>query len=334
MDEQKATLATEQLVSVIVPVYNAETYLRDALESLRGQSHASFEAIIVDDGSTDGSATIGREFCQSDNRFRLIRQDNRGVSAARDIGIEAARGQWIAFLDADDLFYPESLKLMLAAAEETGAAIVAAAYSKGFSMPRPSGGARVTTLNADEAIAIGLYQKKILNNPWGMLFNASVFKGDGAPRFRAGRYEDLDLFYRAFERVETVAVLERTVYYYRDNPVSFINTWSDERLDALDVTDRMVEHFRDRLSRSPGQISERLLEAALDRRFSAHYNILLLMSRYGIDLPKQRARCLKIIRERRFRELTNPSVRLKNKLGAILSYGGMPMIHLIARFQR
>ncbi|MDE7409477.1 MAG: glycosyltransferase, partial [Muribaculaceae bacterium] len=70
-------------VSVIVPVYNAEEWVRDALASLQAQSYADFEAILVDDGSTDGSADICREYSEKDSRFRLIRQPNAGVSAAR-----------------------------------------------------------------------------------------------------------------------------------------------------------------------------------------------------------------------------------------------------------
>ena len=89
-------------VSVIVPVYNAEKWLRDALASLQAQSYSDFEVILVDDGSTDTSSSICREFCGMDSRFRLISQKNAGVSAARNAGIDDAHGEWLAFLDADD----------------------------------------------------------------------------------------------------------------------------------------------------------------------------------------------------------------------------------------
>ena len=96
------------MISVTVPVYNAEEWLRDALASLQAQTHSDFEVVLVDDGSNDGSPDICQEFCERDPRFRLIRQANAGVSAARNRGIEESRGEWIAFMDADDVMPPDA----------------------------------------------------------------------------------------------------------------------------------------------------------------------------------------------------------------------------------
>lgn len=308
-------------ISVIIPVYNAEKWLRDALASLQRQTHADFEAILVDDGSTDGSADICRRLCGQDARFRLITQKNSGVSAARNRGIDEARGEWIAFMDADDMMPPDSFAVMAEHARKSGAGIVAGGYTRGIPKHTPSGKGRSMTVDSDTAILIGLYQMRILNNPWGMLFHSSIFKGKEPLRFRICRYEDLDLFYQAFERTEKVCILDRTVYFYRDTPGSFINTWSEARLDVLDVTDRMSEHMK---RRSPA-----LQRAAQDRRFSAHFNMLVEMIRHGIDNPAQRERCIRVIKELRLRELTDGKTRLKNKLGALLSYPGLPAIRLI-----
>ncbi len=312
------------MISVIIPVYNAEKWLGEALESLRGQTYGDFEAILVDDGSTDKSAEICQKCCDQDPRFRLIPQSNAGVSAARNHGIDLAKGEWIAFMDADDIMPPDSLEVMIHHAQKSGAGIVAGGYVRGIPSKMPKGEGHSTTIPSDTAILIGLYQKKILNNPWGMLFHSSVFKGEQPLRFRKCRYEDLDLFYQAFERTEKVCILDRTVYFYRDTPGSFINTWSDARLDVLDVTDRMAEHF--------SMSSPALLRAANDRRFSAHFNILVEMLRNGIDNPEQKERCLKVIKDQRLKELTDRKVRIKNKLGALTSYMGMPAIRLLCKF--
>jgi glycosyltransferase involved in cell wall biosynthesis len=98
------------LVSVIIPVYNGARYLRAALESVFAQSYRPFEVIVVDDGSTDDSGVIAQSFPD----VRYIHQENQGVAAARNHGIEAARGEFFAFLDQDDLWTPEKLKLQLA----------------------------------------------------------------------------------------------------------------------------------------------------------------------------------------------------------------------------
>lgn len=312
------------MISVIVPVYNGEMWLGEALESLKGQTYGDFEAIIVDDGSTDNSAAIATDFCDRDNRISLISQPNAGVSAARNHGIDVAKGEWIAFMDADDIMPPDALEVMMSHARESGAGIVAGGYVRGIPSKMPSGNGHSMTVTSETAILIGLYQKKILNNPWGMLFNTDIFKGERPLRFRKCRYEDLDLFYQAFERVEKVCVLDRTVYFYRDTPGSFINTWSAARFDVLDVTDRMAQHFA---GHSPA-----ILRAANDRRFSAHFNILVEMLRHGIDNPVQRERCIKVIKEQRLKELADGKVRLKNKLGALISYMGMPAIKLLCKF--
>lgn len=312
-----------ETITVIVPVYNAEEWLRDALESLQRQTYADFEAILVDDGSTDGSAAICSDFADRDPRFRIIRQPNGGLSAARNTGIEDAKGDWITFLDADDALPPDALEVMMKHASKSGAGIVTGDYVRDLPQKFPKGEGKSMTVDSDQAILIGLYQKKILNSACGKLFHISIFKGNEPLRFRQCWYEDLDFFYRAFERTQKVCILDRTVYFYRDNPKSFINTWSDGRLDVLDVTDRISAHMRHR--------SDALSRAAADRRFSAHFNMLVEMTRHGIDNPKQRERCMKVIKELRLQELTDGNTRLKNKLGALLSYLGMPAIRLVCR---
>src|SRR6476660_1471039 len=97
------------LVSVIIPVYNGTCYLRAALESVFAQTYRPFEVIVVDDGSLDDSGVIAQSF----DDVRYIHQENQGVAAARNNGIEVARGEFLAFLDQDDLWTPEKLKLQM-----------------------------------------------------------------------------------------------------------------------------------------------------------------------------------------------------------------------------
>lgn len=101
------------LVSVIVPAWNAEQTLAETLQSAAAQTHRDLEILIVDDGSTDRTPDIAAEYCASDPRARLIRQDNRGVAAARNRAIDEATGEYIAPLDADDLWQPEKIERQL-----------------------------------------------------------------------------------------------------------------------------------------------------------------------------------------------------------------------------
>lgn len=314
---------SNELISVIVPLYNPGALLAGALDSLRNQSYSCFEAILVDDGSTDSSPILCRQYAEQDSRFRYVRQSNAGVSAARNKGIDLAQGSWIAFMDADDLLPQNALQKMIDSATKSECLITAGLYSREMPSNSSLKSSRILTMTSEEAIMIGLYQKRILNNPWGVIFHRSVFEGKVPLRFRNCRYEDLDLFYRAFEKVPRICIVESIVYVYRDNPSSFINTWSDSRLDVLDVTDRIVSHME---AHNP-----KLVEAAEDRRFSAHCNMLVEMMRLGIHNPEARNRCIKVIKERRAAELLNPNVRIKNKIGALASYVAIPIIRLLCR---
>ena len=105
-------------LSIIIPAYNAEKYLSEACTSLVGQTLQDWECLIVDDGSSDGTATIAQGFCSVDPRFHLLQQKNSGVSAARNKGIEVARGAYLAFLDADDIWEPNTAALFCSLLDE------------------------------------------------------------------------------------------------------------------------------------------------------------------------------------------------------------------------
>ncbi|MCD4680085.1 MAG: glycosyltransferase, partial [Bacteroidales bacterium] len=102
-----------KLVSIIIPLYNAEKYIKETLDSVLSQSYSNWECIIVDDGSTDSSKKIALEYCAKDARFKYFHQPNSGPSAARNHGLKISSGDYIQYLDADDVIFPERLKLMV-----------------------------------------------------------------------------------------------------------------------------------------------------------------------------------------------------------------------------
>lgn len=116
------------LISVIVPVYNAERYLADCLESLIRQTHRELEILVIDDGSTDGSAALCERFAGQDGRIRLLRKENGGVSSARNLGLDEAQGEYVAFVDADDWILPEMLETQLIQLTREGGDMILGGY--------------------------------------------------------------------------------------------------------------------------------------------------------------------------------------------------------------
>ena len=108
-------------ISIIIPVYNVEPYIRRCLDSIKAQTFTDFEAIIVDDSSPDGSIKIAMEFVASDSRFKIVTRENGGLSAARNTGIEHSVGRYIAFIDSDDFIAPTYLEKLYNACEENNA---------------------------------------------------------------------------------------------------------------------------------------------------------------------------------------------------------------------
>lgn len=122
--------ASMKKISVIIPVYNAERYIEQCLWSVTGQTYGSLEIIAVDDGSADDSAAVCGRIAETDGRIRVLRQKNSGVSAARNLGLNAATGEYVFFLDSDDAIHPRLLEEMLWQAEENHAQLVFCGYRK------------------------------------------------------------------------------------------------------------------------------------------------------------------------------------------------------------
>ncbi len=311
------------LVSLVIPVFNAGKYLAECLTSIQEQTFGDFEVTVVDDGSTDSSLAIAESVCKSDHRFKLVKPGHGGVSKARNTGINLSRGKYIGFVDADDCLYPEALEWLVNTLETTDAQVCVGGFERGRDF-RPKAVSPKPPLVMDYVTAMreALYQSLILNSPCGMLMERELLGND--IRFREGtRYEDLDAFYRFYEKATRIAHLPATVYFYRQAQDSFMHQWSPDRVDVLDVTDRMVEHM--------STYHPDLAQAAKDRRFSAHFNLFLLMSRLNTGSTETRRRCLKVIHEGRVRAIRDPRVRIKNKLGALASFGGVAFLRLLSR---
>lgn len=204
------------LVSVIVPIYNVEPFLRDCLDSLRSQTYRQLQVVLMDDGSTDGCAAIAEEFAAADDRFRLFRQANAGLSAARNNGVAHATGEYIAFVDSDDVLAAHAYEVLvqaLAGGADFASGAVHRLSSRGHYKGYPHNDAiRSTNLEAHVSDNAKLLRDRTI---WNKLFRRRFWDEHGFD-FPVGRlFEDVPVTVPAHARAGKVAIVSETIYFWR-----------------------------------------------------------------------------------------------------------------------
>lgn len=211
-----------KLVSVIVPVYNVETYLKRCITSLLAQSYANTEIILVDDGSTDASGKICDHYAASHPSLICLHQTNQGQSCARNAGMRIAHGDYYMFVDSDDYIEPDMIAAMVAESESRDADIVVC----GYWMEYPFLSVRRRMLpkrcwNTKRGLELLQENKRIENFAWGKLYRASLLEGIVFPQCR---FEDIYTLYRIFARAQRIAMLPQRMYHYVQRKKSITNT--------------------------------------------------------------------------------------------------------------
>ena len=204
-------------ISVVVPIYNVEAYLAECLESLAGQTVRDLEVIMVDDGSTDSSAAIAERFAARDGRFRLIRQANGGLSAARNTGIDAAGGELLAFVDSDDALPPNAYELLLRALDRTGSDFATGNVHRllGTDKSQVAFLARAFAVTRLKTHVTRFRPLLADRTAWNKLWRRS-FWDEHDLRFPDGRvHEDIPVVLPAHFMARSVDVVAEPVYYYR-----------------------------------------------------------------------------------------------------------------------
>lgn len=217
------------LVSLVVPVYNAGDYLNVCVNSLVRQTYANLQIILVDDGSTDGSAGICDEWCSKDDRITVIHQSNKGVSAARNVGISMAQGQWLEFVDSDDWLEPGAVEESLGLAQRSHAQLVIFNYRTVSDGDTPD---TVHGISSDYRIRNGVLSLEktldyllayfgVKGYVWNKFFSRALIEQQGL-RFdsKIRMCEDL-LFNVEYALAATTTVsTNQCLYNYRNNPNS------------------------------------------------------------------------------------------------------------------
>ena len=304
-------------VSVIIPVYNTEQFLEDCLNSVLAQTFTDFEIIAVDDGSTDNSAAIVKQFAAKDNRIVIIHQENKGLSEARNTGIKAARGNWITFVDSDDMLAPSFLQKLWDAATQNKANIACSDKQLFWKESEIGNGdtatAQAIALAPEKALERALYQK---NGPdysaWSKLYGAQIWQ---SRRFTPGIYfEDMDCIPQVLLEAEKVTFVPEPLYLNRRHGSSILATaYNRKKAELLDIAERICTLVE-------GKDAE-LNHAAHSNLFSASCSILMRTPDTD-EFTDFRTRAWKHIKDFRLETLFNANSRTRNKVAALISFGG------------
>ena len=206
-------------VSIIVPVYKAEKYLHQCIDSILYQTFSDWECILVDDGSPDRSGAICDEYAQKDDRIRVIHKENGGVSSARNVALEKIAGKWLTFVDSDDCLYPNALQRWVEVAEQNNLDMIQCHFNREYKEGQVEG-------EATEVLTAAQYadSENYLTCVWGTLFKSSIVK-EHSLRFdeKVKLGEDQIFLLCHMQYCNRIQRIGDVLYFYRDNEQSAVN---------------------------------------------------------------------------------------------------------------
>ena len=238
-----------EMISVIVPVYNVAPYLEKCVNSIIAQTYTNLEIILVDDGSTDGSAAMCDELANKDNRIVVIHQKNNGVSAARNVGLANALGQYISFVDADDYISPIMIASIYNSLKAADADISICSFDYVDCIDDEK---HIVQSPVKDEVISGrqLISEKMFNDSyktifwsalWNKLFKKQLFDGVVFPDIVV--YEDLFVLPEIFEKCQRIACISSNLYYYVQHSKSVLHTTGFKDLEGALVYFHLANVF-------------------------------------------------------------------------------------------
>lgn len=315
----------EDLISVIIPVYNVKPFLRQCLASVFAQTFRNLEIILVDDGSTDGSGELCDALAAEDPRVRVIHQENGGLSAARNAGIDASTGAWLYFLDSDDALSPVTLAHLWTACIRTRADAAVGDFLRFSSeeLPQERRTFAMESLGTEEALRRMLLNQGFGHQAWGKLFRRELWE---KLRYPVGLlYEDYAVIYDVMLGAEKVAAVTDALYFYRMQEGSIMHAKITERnLTLLDTSARVTQMIAEKYPA--------LREAAVRLQVVTYMRFLsdLLETDYRL-FPEEQKRILSVVRSYRKDFLGSKEVRKVDKLKLRALLAGKWMFYLLYR---
>ena len=234
------------MISVIVPVYNVEEYLEECLESIKRQTYTDIEVILVNDGSTDGSKEICERYCEKDSRFKLVNQENKGLSGARNRGMLESKGEFISFVDSDDVLKEDMLEQLMKQMTSEDIDIVECWYTnekQELELSTPKNVKTIFQGDSKEAL-VSLCKDNIVRlNAVAKLFRRQVIVN--FPFLEGLFYEDVYGGIGILKHIRKMVKINYIGYYYRVRQGSIMNReFNIKNLDLFTICDKLEQLYQ------------------------------------------------------------------------------------------
>ncbi|MCQ5131146.1 glycosyltransferase [Butyricicoccus faecihominis] len=300
------------LVSLVIPVYNLERYLKRCVESVLHQTFPNLEVILVDDGSTDKSPAMCDAYQKADNRVTVLHQKNQGLSAARNAGTAAASGEYIAYVDGDDYIHPEYVSTLLNGMLKNRAQISVCGFRIVGEAPAqisPNCERKESVYSKYDALSTMLYQKKFDVSAWGKMFQTEDIRRFPFPVGKV--YEDILSIVQAFGTAERVAWNPSELYFYYQREESIVHSEKIElREDEIEMTDCMYDYVKAHCPQAEA--------AARCKKFSNYCQVLKAVSANKEAAQNMREHLQLFLQNNAPKVLRDSQARFKNRAAALL----------------
>lgn len=302
----------QPLISIIVPIYNVEKYLRRCVDSILRQSYHNLEIWLVDDGSPDGCPAICDEYAQKDKRIHVIHKPNGGLADARNVALDRVTGDYVVCVDSDDFLsisHVEGLYNLIKDYNADVAVNTSCSFFEGAE-PHPDKPAeKVEVYDGLRAIETMFYQEKFDTSAWGKMYKRKLFDGVRYPKGLL--FEDLPTTYRLFLKAEKVAFQDVQSYYYllRTNSIEGA-AFSPEKLDSGLRLMAMMDKDRNKLAP--------IIKSYDCRMVSFSFHLMLQMPK-TYEHHKDFERRIKSVR---WEVITDSRSRKEARIACLLSYFG------------
>lgn len=311
----------DELISIVIPIYNVEKYLKNCVDSVCNQTYQNLEIILVDDGSPDHCPEICEEYARNDPRVRVIHKQNGGLSDARNKGIDIATGAYIMFVDSDDYMPTYAVEYLyeLLTKYQADASIGKLEMTKDLNSKGNIKSGTNRLFNNKEAIGQLLYANLFSTSASAKLYKMRLFK---EIRFPVGKlHEDLYTIYKVFDKAQKIVYGSNIVYFYYHRTGSItVSKFSVKRLDAIDALNQLKAD----INISEYNIQNAFSSQILENIYSYFFTDITCdeIVKYGLWT---------MVKENRKNVLFDKCVSKRIKGYAVLSYAGLQCALLITR---